>query len=1264
MPTPSDISLEKSLYSDSSTEVHLARFEGRLERVLVKRFRAGGQAAAVREARLFERLSGPGVPRLIELHDDADEPVLVLQGIDATPLSARLQAAPIAVAELLSIGIGIASITARIHAARLIHLSLNPTTIWVSDDGCSSFVVDFRKTRGVEEQVASPAELQRLQARADELRYVSPEATGRMGIGADARSDLYALGVCLFHLAVGRAPFVESDPLALIHAHMARPAPQVSEFRGDFPLTVGRIISKLLEKAPDDRYQTAVALLRDLKLCRERLETGQSIPDDLALARADAPTRPSFSKRLYGREAEIAVVEQAAARLRAGEGSALLIHGASGIGKSSLVELLRAPVVEAGGVLARGKFDLQGRDLPYSALVEALHGVVHQILTESDTRLTAWRQRLREVMGPVAGALLDIVPDLELLMPGLSPLRALRPNQTLARLSLAMRRFVRALADASHPLVLFLDDLQWADAGSLELLRELLVREELPHMAFVGAYREVEPAETSQLSELIHGIQHSHRKVFSIALAPIDERACAGMLAAAFACDMAAVRDLAAVVGRKTANNPLVIEQFVTHMHDLHLIRFELDRGWVFDLERIADEAIPDGAVQLISARIDRLSADACGALELVACAGDGVELELLDAVAEMPCDSWRAGLDELFDEGLLVRSGARLCFAHDRIREVAQERMDAERAADLHLRIVRPLLEREPLDAQGDRAISIADHLHHARALVPSELYAKCAQMNQLAGTRALESGAASTGLVYLERALAWLDRAGCAEDASASFSLRMSAAEASIQLAELDRADELLRVLYGAPLPLMQDVAVSAKQIEIASLRISEESQAASLALVRRTLKRFGLRWSVAPSRLRARLVLAYTDWLLRGGLGPDRFRAHDGRANDWLAPLMILGAGSRILARASGLGTFMLSAYTLRSFLRNGCAMSPGASLAGYAAFRHVVTGNAKGIERFGVAALEWAERLFDPVNSPRTQFVVHGMAFAWTRPRRESVEPLCRARESALEAGDVEYALYLWNAIATRLALCGYPLDRLQRELEADYVYARKSEFNIFDAYATACDWLCNRLPHAAELEAINAELLEAYDRYPASRLGCWPFWVTVLCMIDRYDLAHGVCEANARWAFGSVASGALLADFTFLRGLIAATRARASRRGRGKQLRVLGSSLRWLRTWARDNADFEPLAQALRGERLALRGRVRESMRISTQAAERAAALGYVQYAGLIHERTATMLQTLSRQVEADRARRRAIDACRQWGADALAQHLARRSVHG
>ena len=490
------------------------------------------------EHSLRDELDPAWAIRSLALTTHEGRAALVLEDPGGEPLGRRA-GTPMDVGEVLRVGAGLAAALRHLHGRGLIHKDIKPANVMT--DGTTGqvwlrgFGIASRLPR--ERRLPEPPEFI-----AGTLAYMAPEQTGWMNRSIDARSDLYALGVVLYELLTGSLPFTASDPMAWVHAHIAgRPVPP-AERRQGIPDVVSAIVMKLLAKTAEDRYQTAAGVERDLRRCLAQWDADGRI-DAFPLAEHDTPDRLVIPEKLYGRAREIETLLGAFERVvTSGTPELVLVSGYSGIGKSSVVNELHKVLVPPRGLFASGKFDQYKRDIPYTTLAQAFQSLVRYLLGKSDAELSGWRDALVEALGPNGPLMIDLVPELKLIIGDQPPVPELAPQDARRRFQVVFRRFIGVFARPDHPLALFLDDLQWLDAATLDLLEDLLTPPGVPHLMLIGAYRDNEVTAAHPLTRKLEAIRNAGANVQEIALAPLACEHVQQLVADALRCEPGARR--------------------------------------------------------------------------------------------------------------------------------------------------------------------------------------------------------------------------------------------------------------------------------------------------------------------------------------------------------------------------------------------------------------------------------------------------------------------------------------------------------------------------------------------------------------------------------------------------------------------------------------------------------------------------------------------------------------------------------------------------
>ena len=658
------------------------------------------------EYSLKDELDSTWAVRPLELVQDRGQSILVLEDPGFELLSGLL-GTPMEVGSFLRIAVSVAAALGKVHQHGLIHKDIKPANILVDtvsgEVRLTGFGIASRLPQ--ERQAPSPPEFI-----AGTLPYMAPEQTGRMNRSIDSRSDLYSLGVTFYQMLTGALPFTARDPMEWVHCHMARAPMPPHQRLESIPAPVSRLVMKLLAKTAEERYQTAAGVEHDLRHCLAEWARGPLA--DFALGENDVPDRLLIPEKLYGREREVETLLASFDRtVKSGTPEFVLVSGYSGVGKSSVVNELHKVLVPPRGLFAAGKFDQYKRDIPYATVAQAFQGLVRQILSKSEAELQGWRDALREALGPNGLLIVDLIPELGLVIGKQPPVADLSPQDAQRRFQAVLRRFIGVFARPEHPLALFLDDLQWLDAATLDLLEDLLTQGDIRHLLLIGAYRDNEVDAAHPLMRKLDAIRRTGATVQDIVLAPLTYDDLGQLISDCIRCETSRANPLVQLVHEKTGGNPFFAVQFLAALADEALLVFDHgDARWFCDLGRVRAKRYTDNVVDLMVAKLNRLPVDTLAALRQLACVGANAEFALLATVCQTSQEDLHDSLWEAVRSGLVLRSENSYAFQHDRIQEASYSLIPEEARAEAHLRIGRMLLAHTPPDKREEIIFDIVE--------------------------------------------------------------------------------------------------------------------------------------------------------------------------------------------------------------------------------------------------------------------------------------------------------------------------------------------------------------------------------------------------------------------------------------------------------------------------------------------------------------------------------------------------------------------------
>src|SRR5882762_6172404 len=803
-----------------------------------------------REYGLKDELDGAWAVRPLELVRDRGRIRLVLEDTRGEPLD-RLLGAPMEVRSFLRLAIAVAAALTQVHRRGLVHKDIKPANILVNrttgEVKLTGFGIASRLPR--ERQAAAPPE-----AIAGTLAYMAPEQTGRMNRSIDARSDLYALGVTLYQMLTGSLPFTATDPMEWVHCHIARKPMPPSERLETVPAAVSNLVLKLLAKTAEERYQTAAGLERDLRRCLAAWEAQHRI-DVFPLGQQDTPDRLLIPEKLYGRERELETLLAAFDRVvSSGRPELVLVSGYSGIGKSATVNELHKALAPSRGLFVSGKFDQYKRDIPYATLAQAFQGLIRPLLGKSDAELAGWRDALAEALGPNGRLMVDVVPELKLLIGEQPPVQELPPQQAQGRLQLVFRRFIGVFARPEHPLALFLDDLQWLDAATLDLLADLLTQADVQRLLVIGAYRDNEVNSAHPLMRKLDAIREEGALVQEISLAPLAGEDLGRLIADTLSCTPRRATALARLVHEKTAGNPFFAIQFISALAEEGLLRFDHDAaGWRWELDRIHAKGYTDNVVDLMVGKLIRLPIETQATLQQFACLGNVAEITMLSIVLGKSNDEVRSGLRSAVRLDLVEQLEDSYRFIHDRVREAAYSLIPERLRAEAHLLIGRLLTVHTPAEKREEVIFEIVNQLNRGAALITSpDEREQLAELNLIAGRRAKATTAYASALTYLTAGAALLPEDSWERRHELTFALELNRAECEFLTGALSEAEERSTELSTRAANTVEQATVACLRVEL-YLTLDQSGRAVAVGLD--YLRHLGIEWSPHPTAEDAR-------------------------------------------------------------------------------------------------------------------------------------------------------------------------------------------------------------------------------------------------------------------------------------------------------------------------------------------------------------------------------------------------------------------------
>jgi len=973
---------------------------------------------------------------------------LVQDDIGATALSEQLPGLGLGLAERLDIAIAVTAALRDTHAQGLIHKDINPSNIVRNADTGAIQLIDFGLATALASESPGFSNRNRLEGT---LRYLSPEQTGRVAARVDYRSDLYSLGATLYELFAGRPPFESDDALELVHAHIARRPDPLEAVAPGVPSVLSAIVMRLLEKGIDERYKSARGLLADLQRCRAGLMPEGTIePFEIGLD--DATERLMLPPRLYGRAEVTGQLVQALARTEGGDGTAeptgVLITGPSGMGKTAVVQSLFGPLTERHGYYIEGKFD-QVRRTPFSAVVAAFRALVTELLGESEERLARLRNDLAAALGPNSKVIVDVIPQVELITGPPPPVTELGAAETTSRFERVFRSFVRVFARPQHPVVLFLDDLQWADPASLSLVRGLLT-DERQALLVVGAYRDNEVDAAHPLTAMLKALRDDGVTLPELALQPLTAADVAQLIGEATGCTSERVAPLAALVVRNSEGNPLFVREFLGALGRDGLIRPDhLAGGWTWDLDEIRAKGFTQSALELMTQRLGGLESATREVLQAASCVGATFDLTVLASLrGESVSEVWCQLLPAIQD-GMVVATSEldaliadddspdQTCsFFHDRIQQAAYESMAEDERTRTHLAIGRLLVDR----AVEGSLFEVVFQLNRGRALIEDEAgRLRLAHLNLDAGRRAAGSAAWQAAADYFDAGLALLPDGAWRSQHALTMDLTRAAGEVAYALSEFDRSAELTgRCLEHAE----SDLQRADLYVTLVQQRTTSGDYPGSLDAMRAGLSLLG--YDVPADGYMDAMLASFGELqALLAGAPPSSFLDRPQMTD----PVAIAQCRLLSWAMASAFYTdpLLYSVIGFEAMKRIAVHGTPHDAVSVFAQYGHLLGalfGDPRGGYEYTVLARQLCDKLGNQQDKAEACFLSGNFALGWVEPMRTARAVLEEGLQAGLQSGGLQFARYNLVYLGVNDFLVGEPLEGVLRDATEQQAYCAR------------------------------------------------------------------------------------------------------------------------------------------------------------------------------------------------------------------------------
>ncbi|OUL24890.1 ATP-binding sensor histidine kinase [Nostoc sp. 106C] len=1240
------------------------------------------------EYKTTENLNCEGIVKVYGLESYQNRLALVAEDFNGVSLKQFLSQQQLCEVSFLKIAVQLAQALLSLHQNRIIHKDIKPANIIINPHTGIVKITDFSIASYLDKetpQLTNPNHLE------GTVAYMSPEQTGRMNRTVDYRSDFYSLGITFYEMLTGQLPFVTDDLLEMVHCHIAKPVTPIAQLNPEVSGTIAAIVMKLIAKNAEDRYQSALGLLADLEFCLEQLQVSGAIPDFIPGQR-DRTAQLLIPQQLYGREAEISTLLAAFERISQGKSEIMLISGYSGIGKSSLVNEVHKPIVRQRGYFIDGKFDQFKRNIPYASVIQAFQSLVRQLLTENSEKLKTWKEKLLQALSSNGQVIIDVIPEVELIIGKQPDVPQLRATESLNRFNRVFQSFIQVFTKQSHPLVLFLDDLQWADSASLKLIQVLITNPDSQYLLLIGAYRDNEVSISDPLIKTLAEIQQANTIIHNIMLRPLEFTHVCEMVADTLG-NSENIPELARLLFNKTQGNPFFLTQLLKALYQENLLKFDFNQGiWLWDLQQIQNvNIVTQDVVELVASNIQKLPEATQTALQLAACIGNRFSLDVLATVSAKNLQNLAEALQPALQLGLIFPlnneyripllfateelaalefddSNITYRFLHDRVQQAAYSLIPDNQRQITHLKIGQQLLQNTPPEQLEENIFDIINQLNLGASLITAQSQKqRLAELNLLAGRKAKAATAYIVAIAYLNTGIKLLAADSWLGEYDLTLALIVEAAEAAYLGGDYVLMENLISQVLQNGRTLLDKVKVYEVQIQ-AYVAQSKQPEAIKTALT--VLELLGVRFPDTPSQADITQSLQETQLILAGRRFEDLIDLPEMSDPQILAVMRIIATVTAAVYQAVPMLLPLIVFKQVRLSVEYGNASVSTLAYAWYGVILCGVVGDIDAGDRAGQLALDLLSRLQGKALKTSTFNMIYPFVKPWKHHIQESLLPLLEAHHNGLETGDLEYSAYCaynycslsyflgkeLRALESEMATYSQALDKIKQEVAHNYLKVfRQSVLNLITDVSSP-----GHLRGVAYNEDIMLPLhLQANDRYA---IGTLYVNKLILCyLFGEYQQAAEVASLAKEYLDG-VTGSFMVPVFHFYDSLtqLAILSQTPRTEKEGLWLRVIANQEK-LKQWA----DHAPMNHRhkfylVKAEYHWVLGEYLEAMEYYDRAIAGSAENGYIQEEALANERAAELYLSLGKKKIAQLYMTEAYYGYNRWGSSAKVKNLEKR----
>ncbi|AFZ60621.1 AAA family ATPase [Anabaena cylindrica FACHB-243] len=1208
------------------------------------------------EYEIMHGLTISGVIKAYDLQQLQSTFVIIVEDFGGESLEKILAKRKFTLTDFLHLAIQITKILGEIHTANIIHKDINPANIVLNLETNQIKIIDFGIATALPREtltIKNPTTLE------GTLAYISPEQTGRMNRSLDYRTDFYSLGATFYQLLTHGLPFVTSDALELIHYHLALEPVPPHLINPEIPVVVSELVLKLLAKTAEDRYQSAWGIKTDLEQCLIQLQQTKRV-ESFILAQHDISDNFHIPEKLYGRERDVEMLLAAFARVTGIQKSSqinaiemLLIAGYSGIGKSAFVQEIYKTITRSRGYFIAGKFEQYQRNIPYFAIAQAFNSLIKQLLTESELQLINWREKLLAALGSNSRVITQVIPALELIIGNQPDVPTLLPAEAQNRFHQVFQKFICVFTQSQYPLVIFLDDLQWADTASLKLLQMLTTATVEQSLLLIGAYRDHEVNASHPLIRMVAEIQQENGVVNQLFLDPLQLPAINQLIANTLRCQPEDVLPLAELVQAKTNGNPFFINEFLKSLYAEKLLEFDRQKGnWQWSIEQIQERGITDNVVDLLVLKIQKLSLQTQRLLQLSACIGNRFDLETLAVTAELSLQKTAQKLGDAIAQGLILplsnayksvelkvplpsnSPAIEYKFVHDRIQQAAYSLIPESDRQMIHWQVGQCLWQKTSPEQLQHKIFDITNQLNQGQKLIKTQSEQKnLSQLNLIAGEKAKTSTAYDAAFTYLQTALDLLTTDSWQTNYDFTLTLYSATAEAAYLSGNFEQVEPLFQQVVDHAKTLLASLKVYDVKIQT---YVAQNQLLEAIQISLQLLKQLGVHLPMQPTSEHIQPALSATASKLANRPIENLIDLPIMSEPEVLAAMQLLTSicASAFLAVPP---LFLLIVLKMVDLLveYGNMMLAPFA----YAAYGIILCGVVFEIEagyQFGQLALSLLHHLDAKPIQARTLFAVSNQINVWKTHLRESLQSHQNCYQVGIDQGDLEFAGYAAMHFCAYSFAVGQPLDELQLQLNHYHQAVKKIKHSAGIHFVEIC-WqtVLNLIQEVPNPGILSGQAYDETIRLPQMQQtnfhgGLFYFYLNKLFLCYLFDntnqamSATGSAYANAVIAqeyLPAMTGAALVAIFKFYDSLSRlAVYANADPQQRSELLQQVAENQAKMQHWAHHAPmNYQHKWYLVEAERYRVLGRFKKAMKAYDRAISLAKKNQYLQEEALANE---------------------------------------------